>query len=275
MPRKLFCEISPFTYKLSVARLTVQRKLKDAFSATRFANTRSAVPLPEKVYKHSSLIRRTLGNVDPVLQDNKATNLALAAENINGVMIRPGETFSFWHLAGKPTKKKGYKEGLTISKGVTGKGIGGGMCQFSNLIHWMILHTPLTITEHHHHDGYDLFPDNNRQIPFGTGSSIGYNYIDYRFYNGTDITFQLFVYTDDKYLCGELMADKQPPYSYHIKVENERFVRRGGDVYRLGKVIRNTVDRATGKTVKTETIKENNAKLLYDIDPSRITPETV
>ena len=28
MPRKLFCEISPFTYMLSVARLTVQRNLK-------------------------------------------------------------------------------------------------------------------------------------------------------------------------------------------------------------------------------------------------------
>lgn len=67
---------------------------------------------------------------------------------------------------------------------------------------------PLQIVEHHHHDGLDLFPDFNRQIPFGTGTSIVYNYLDYRFYNPTNATYQLIVYVTDKYLCGELRADQ-------------------------------------------------------------------
>ena len=48
----------------------------------------------------------------------------------------------------------------------------------------------ITAIEHHHHDALDLFPDYNRQIPFGTGTSIAYNYLDYRFKNTTNkVTF--------------------------------------------------------------------------------------
>jgi vancomycin resistance protein VanW len=108
------------------------------------------------------------------LQDNKAVNLSLAAPKINGIIIKPQEVFSFWKLVGECTEAKGYKEGLVIKSGKVDKGIGGGMCQFSNLIHWMILHSPMTIIEHHHHNQIDMFPDYGRQIPFGTGTSIMY-----------------------------------------------------------------------------------------------------
>lgn len=50
--------------------------------------------------------------------------------------------------------------------------------------------------EHHHHDKVDLFPDFNRQIPFGTGTSIYYNYLDYRFRNDTQALYQLLVWVD-------------------------------------------------------------------------------
>ena len=152
------------------------------------------------IYKHASLIRRRLGNTDLELQENKAVNLALSAPKVNGILIRPGETFSFWHLIGPDTARHGYKVGLTISNNKPSTGVGGGHCQFTNLIHWMVLHSDLTIVEHHHHDGFDLFPDYKRQIPFGTGTSIVYNYLDYRFRNDTDNVYQLLVYTDGEYL---------------------------------------------------------------------------
>lgn len=88
------------------------------------------------------MIRRKLGNVHMDLQENKAVNLSLAAPKVTGILIRPGETFSFWHLVGSLSPKKGYLEGLAISNGEPKRGTGGGMCQFTNLIHWMILHTP-------------------------------------------------------------------------------------------------------------------------------------
>ena len=268
MQRKLFCEISPFTYRLSMEKEILKRHLKDMLQKTAFAKKRTAEPLPVLVYRHNSLIRRRLGNVNMQLQENKATNLALAVKHIDGLLIRPDETFSVWKLIGRTTKRKGYKEGLTIAKGQPSQGIGGGMCQLSNLIHWLVLHSDLTITEHHHHDGLDLFPDFGRQIPFGTGTSISYNYIDYRVKNNTANTYQLRLWVDDEYLCGELRTEEPLPHPFHIHAENEYFSCEGGIVYRNGQVFRDTIDRTTGRCIDSQLIRTNHAKVMYELDPS-------
>ena len=143
-------------------------------------------------------------------------------------------------------------------------GIGGGLCQFTNLIHWMVLHSPLKITEHHHHDGFDLFPDCNRQVPFGTGTSIAYNYLDYRFKNDSDITYQLIIYVTNTHLCGELRVSRELPVSYNIETENEHFVRVDNTVFRKGQVYRTCIDKTTGNTISRELIRENNTKVMYD-----------
>ena len=278
MSRKLFCEISPFTYRLSMEKEILKRRLKDFVSSIRFAQERSDLSLPVLVYQHKSLIRRRLGNVDMQLQENKATNLALAVPHIHGLLIRSGETFSVWKLVGRTTERKGYKEGLTIAQGKPTKGIGGGLCQLSNLIHWLVLHSELTIVEHHHHDGLDLFPDFGRQIPFGTGTSISYNYIDYRVKNETANTYQFRLWVDGEYLCGELRAAELQPHTFHIHVENEYFSRerqRVGDgtsgmgdaVYRNGQVYRDVIDRVTGRHIESQLIRTNHAKVMYDLPP--------
>ena len=272
MGRPLFCEISPMTYRISVEKCIAQRRLKDALSQRTMARHRQEAALPLVLYRHSSLIRRRLGNVDMVLQENKAVNLSIAAPLVDGILIAPGETFSFWTLVGRPTAKRGFREGLTISTGRTSKGIGGGMCQFTNLIHWMILHSPLVITEHHHHDGMDLFPDYGRQIPFGTGTSIVYNYLDYRFENPTDATFQLRVWVDGEYLRGELLCDRPQPLRYHIYTRGEAFVEENGQVYRVGEVWRDTIDAATGDHIRTECLRKNHARVLYDTAGLVVTP---
>lgn len=264
MARKLFCEISPLTYRISVVKGRAVRRLSDACSGARFARRRQEEPLSVSVIRHSSLIRRRLGNVDMTLQENKAVNLALAAPCVDGVLIRPGETFSFWRLVGDATARRGFREGLTISGGAARSGVGGGMCQMTNLIHWMVLHTPLEIVEHHHHDGLDLFPDYNRQIPFGTGTSICYNYLDYRFRNNTEAIYQLRVRVDGEYLRGELRADRPQALRYHIRTRGEGFVREGGVVYRVGQVWRESIDPRTGNCVARTLIRENHARVMYD-----------
>ncbi len=270
MKRKLFCEISPLTYKISVFKCIVVKMISDAISKERFAKRFSDELLPVVVYKHSSLIRRTLGNVDPVLQNNKAVNLALSAPKVNGVIINPGETFSFWHLVGSCRKKDGYKDGLTISKGVTSKGVGGGMCQFTNLLHWMVLHSPLEIAEHHHHDRFDLFPDFGRQVPFGTGTSIMYNYLDYRFKNTTDQPWQIVVYTDDEYLYGELRTAEPLSVKYHVFPVDEKFVEEQDGIYRVGEVVRRCIDKDSDAVISEETIRHNHAKVMYDTSNLKI-----
>ena len=262
--RKLFCDISPLCYELSVFKCCLVRRLRDLLSKEHFCRRRSKELLPETIYKHKSLIRRQLGDVDMVLQENKAVNLALAAPKISGILIQPDETFSLWHLVGKTSARRGYKDGLMIKRGKPDHGIGGGLCQLSNLIHWIVLHTPLEIIEHHHHDGVDLFPDFGRQVPFGVGTSISYNYLDYRFKNTTEQSFQLIIFTDEKYLNAELRSTAQLPVKYHVESRDEHFSEEAGSWYRCGEVWRQCVDKAHGNVIEEKLLKINHAKVMYD-----------
>lgn len=270
---KRFSELSPAAYRIAVEKNILQRKLKDALSGVRFAAQKQEDPLPALIYRHNSLIRRTLGQVDMRLQNNKAVSLGLAAPYVNGVLIRPGETFSFWRLVGRCTAKRGFLPGMVLHNGTPGESVGGGMCQFTNLIHWMILHADLTITERHHHDDYDLFPDFGRQVPFGVGTSILYNYLDYRFRNDTCDTYQLLVHSDGEYLRGELRCSARPDHIWHICCEEEYFSRENGVWYRNNRVIRRCVDRETGKERFRALLQAPHARVCYDasyIDPENI-----
>jgi vancomycin resistance protein VanW len=264
MGRKLFSEINHTTYTISVYKEIYLRHFKNLFNHDTLSKTKQIVRLKYSVYKHNSLIRRKLGNVNLQLQENKAINLSIAAPKVSHIIIKPNEVFSFWELVGKCKAKDGYKDGLTIKNGQTSQAIGGGMCQFTNLIHWLVLHTDLDIIEHHHHDGIDLFPDFGRQIPFGTGTSIFFNYLDYRFKNNTNQTYQLIVWVEGEYLKGEILTDTQIKHKYHIVVENEYFSQENGIIYRNGNILRKKVSKLSGLVQDIKCIKVNHAKVMYD-----------
>lgn len=97
-----------------------------------------------------------------------------------------------------------------------------------------------------------------------------YNYLDYRFKNNTDTTFQLIAYVTDKYLCGELRANRPLDVRYHIRTEDESFSREGDTVYRNGLVFREQVDERTGNLLQRELIKKNHAVVMYDVDDRKI-----
>jgi vancomycin resistance protein VanW len=263
MPRKLFCEISPLTYEISTKKEQIIRDILNFTAAEKFAAAKNETPLPVVIYKHNSLIRRKLGNTEPELQEGKAVNLSLAAPSVNGIIINPGETFSFWSLVGNPTAKRGYKTGLSIKKGKPDRSVGGGMCQLTNLIHYMVLHSPLIVTEYHHHNNLDLFPDFGRQVPFGTGTSVLYNYLDYRFKNETEAVFQLLILTDGEYLRGELRSDTAAGYKYHIKEEESYFTQNADGFHRHNKVYRTVVDKHTGNTIEKTLIAKSDARVMY------------
>ena len=81
--RRLFCEISPLTYKISLEKEIFKRHMQNLFSGVKFARSKSADLLPVVLKKHQSLIRRTLNNVDTYLQENKAKSLAITAPKVS------------------------------------------------------------------------------------------------------------------------------------------------------------------------------------------------
>ena len=165
---------------------------------------------------HKTPLIRKLQGVDLNLLYNKTINLKIAASKLNGICIKPGEVFSYWRLIGNPTRRKGYKDGLILRPdGTFGAGVGGGLCQLSNLIYWMTLHTPLTVIERYRHS-HDVFPDSDRTQPFGSGATCVYNYLDLQIHNRTDTEFQLHIHLTKDNLVGEWRSGKPQTYQYEV-----------------------------------------------------------
>ena len=261
--RKLFCEYNRVFYRISLRKEYLRRDVKDLFSPEKIARCRRQEDLPALVKAHRSVSLRRLEGVDPVLQENKVTNLRLAASKVDGLIIAPGETFSFWKTVGPTTRRRGYKEGLIIMKDSMAAGYGGGICQMANMIHWLVLNSPLSVTELHHHTDA-LFPDERRRVPFGTGTSVFYKNVDYRFKNTTDQPVQLRLWLDETDLCGELRALRPFPLRYRIEEEDHHFRREGEDWYRISRVYRLAFDRETGEQTEKKLILDNHSKVMYD-----------
>jgi vancomycin resistance protein VanW len=178
--KKLLSQRHPLFYFLSIWVKRINRYLVWFFANNKYASTISKEKLPFKIKKHQSVLIRKLGDSDKQLQINKVTNLKIAIKNIDGIVIKPNEIFSFCKLVGLATKRKGYLVGMELSFGEAKPGIGGGLCQILNLINWLVIHSPLTVMERHHHS-YDPFPDEGRVLPFGSGATVFYNYRDFQF----------------------------------------------------------------------------------------------
>ncbi|MBQ6699905.1 MAG: VanW family protein [Oscillospiraceae bacterium] len=264
MGRKLFCDINPTCYKISVKKETLLRNIKDFLSSEKIAKEKSAELLPNIVKSHSSILVRHLEGVDIRLQENKVTNIRLAAKKINGIVIKPGETFSLWKTIGKTTEKEGYKEGLVIHRGgKLGADIAGGLCQMANMVHWLVLNSPLTVTELHHHSDA-LFPDERRRVPFGTGTSVVNNYVDYRFKNNTEQKVQINVWIENGELCGELRSERPFPCRYRLVEENHHFRKEGENYYRISQVYRLVIEKESGAQIRKELILDNHSLVMYD-----------
>ncbi|MBM3205905.1 hypothetical protein FJZ41_03610, partial [Candidatus Shapirobacteria bacterium] len=82
---------------------------------------------------------------------NRIHNLQLASSRLNGLLIPPGETFSFNQQLGEVSQATGYKEAYIIKEGRTILGDGGGVCQTSTTFFRAALQAGLPIVERRAH----------------------------------------------------------------------------------------------------------------------------
>lgn len=256
-------ERSPLRRKIGKEFYILKRKLKWYFSKKKFAKIENNTICENILIEHKSTLLRKLKDVDMHLQYNKITNLQLAIAHINGVVIKPGETFSIWEMVGRPSARKGYKTGMMIHNGKVSEGVGGGLCQLGNLIYWMALHTPLTVTERWRHS-FDVFPDVNRTIPFACGATLAYNYIDLQLTNNTDNCFKIHLWLDEQYLHGSIASDQQAENTYKVYETDHHIIQQMWDGYtRHNRIWRKITNIATGE-VSDELVAENNAIMMYN-----------
>ena len=225
---------------------------------SRICNT----TLQHTQFSHSTPLLRKLKDVEMYLQYNKIENLKIAVKKVNRVTLQPGEVFSYWKLIGKPSKRKGYKKGVILRNGSFYAGTGGGLCQLSNLIYWLTIHTPLTVIERHRH-GYDVFPDSNRTQPFGSGATCFYNYGDLMVKNETNQSFQLVIEITESDLKGSWTSDFAPQYCYEV-YEKEHIMRPEywGGYTRHNVLFRKKYD-LNNTLVDNEFVIENHAIMMY------------
>lgn len=215
------------------------------------------------VARHQSVLRRRLGDSNPKLQEQKIINLRQAIQKLNGITIRPGEIFSLWKIIGMPKYKNGYVDGMLISNGRVVEGVGGGLCQLSNFLYWIFLHTPTKTIERYHH-AMDVFPDSGRTLPFGSGATILYNFIDLKIKNLSTYPLQLKIWLTDNHLKGQILSPFQIREKYHLFEKNHFFIKRGERYFRYNEIYRET--KVGGKVKKIEKIVTNFAPVLYEVN---------
>lgn len=199
---------------------------------------------------------------DPRLQAGKERNVALAAGCIDRVLIHSGQVFSFHHLVGRTTRRKGYMAGLELRSGALAEGVGGGCCQISNLLFLLFLRSGLDVVERHRH-GLDLFPDHGRTVPFGCGATVFYNYADLRVRNPLPQEVLVRLTLEGGCLVGRVFSRCRTGTQIEV-YEVDHLVRRDGDGWLRENRIRRRFRDSTGTTIWDEEVAHNRGRCLYD-----------
>ena len=119
----------------------------------------------------------------------RMVNIARAASNYYGIMVAPGEKFSFNQYLGEISEEQGYSEGLIISGGRTIKGVGGGVCQVSTTLYQAAFWGGYDLSERTQHayrvGYYETDPNNPRVANLGMDATVYSPIVDMTFVNNT------------------------------------------------------------------------------------------
>ena len=123
---------------------------------------------------------------------NRKSNVKLSAQACNGVILLPGEEFSYNNTTGSRSPDKGYLPAPTYNAGASVDDVGGGICQTSSTIYYALLHTTLEVVERHNHSyatGY---------VPDGMDATVFFGSLDFRFKNNTNYPVKVLTESYDK-----------------------------------------------------------------------------
>ena len=164
----------------------------NAINAALISESQTEVQLPVQVVEPKNKLANDLGIREHIGQgvshfagsiENRKFNVGLAAARINGVLIPPGEEFSFVNTVGDISGASGYKQAYVIKSGRTVLDDGGGVCQVSTTIYRAALNTGLPITArtaHAYRVGYY-----EQGFPPGLDATIYSPTVDFKFKNDT------------------------------------------------------------------------------------------
>lgn len=185
-PQNAYVIQEPFELNIGSSGTDFAISLDEAKNLLQEEKNEYIVPLkfvePEIQVKDlgNDIFSHTLGSFSSNYKEsnvNRSTNVKLASNKINDVILLPGEEFSYNKVVGKRTFENGFREAsIYTSNGVT-NGLGGGICQVSSTLYNAVLRANLEIVERRNHSYAVSY------VPLGTDATVSYGSIDFRFKN--------------------------------------------------------------------------------------------
>lgn len=160
------------------SRLLILRRLARNARAPMPRLRRTPLPAEASLLAHDE--HRLYSLADPrerELELGKVQNLRVAAAAVDGLVLEPGQLFSFWRAAGRPGRRKGYVIGRELRLGCMIPSVGGGICQLTNALSRVAHRAGLELVERHRHS---LHPE-GFFIDEATDATVFWNYVDLRF----------------------------------------------------------------------------------------------
>lgn len=150
-------------------------------------------PLLDTASASSAAVGSVLGKAQTTYDgtQSRATNIVIASQIINGVVLQPGQEFSFNSLVMPTTKERGFVAGPAIYGGKIVMAMGGGICQVSSTLNLALLDAGMTATERHNH---------SIEQPYavrGTDAAVSEGYKDYKFKNTFDYAIRITAFADN------------------------------------------------------------------------------
>lgn len=180
--------------------------------------------------------------------ENRLNNVIVAAKAMDGVVLLPGEVFSYNNTLGPRTTARGYLPAPAYIGGKTVDDVGGGICQNSSTLYWAVLLANLEIVNRVNHMytvGY---------VPDGLDATVAYNAIDFQFRNDTGFPVRIEARVEGRSMIILLHGTKQT--ENYVVMETERIsttpyktIYRADNTVAVGKTVVET-SAYTGRTVK-------------------------
>ncbi|MBR5507317.1 MAG: VanW family protein [Clostridia bacterium] len=143
--------------------------------------------------------------------ENRKENIRLASEKINGMILNPGEVFSFNDVVGPRTEATGFKIAHVYSGSKVVDGIGGGICQVSSTLYNAVVFADLEIVYRTNHSLPVSY------TPLGRDATVSYGTIDFKFKNNKETPVKFEVIPDGNNLTVNVYGRKK--YIKDITIE--------------------------------------------------------
>jgi vancomycin resistance protein VanW len=167
--------------------LGLQRRMADKAAPPRRLAKGDAALFPVRSAQARLRLWTDPALVDEELQIRKVHNLYLAANELDRVIVRKDEVFSFWTQLGCPSKARGYVQGRIFRNGRMEKKPGIGLSQLSSALYDASLQEGCEILERHERamraPGSDIAPS--------VDTMVAWNFADLRFRANRDVMLRV------------------------------------------------------------------------------------